>query len=61
MDIEKISIAVEVEGKPYFVVLPQESMHVVLMAAQGLRDNGKLNLVDAPEGFLMVPLNELER
>ena len=61
VDIDKISIAVEVKGKPYFVILPQESMQVILMAAQGLSENGKLNLVDAPEGFLMVPLEDMKR
>lgn len=60
MEIERISIAVEIEGKPHLVVLPQESMHIVLMAAQGLSENGKLNVVEAPEGLKMLPLQDLK-
>lgn len=59
MQIEKISLAVQVNGEACFVVLGQDKLRILVQLAQGLADNGKLNVVKAPEGFKFSPLSEL--
>lgn len=49
--IGRISMAVEVNGKPCFVVLPQDRMMLLVNLAASLSDNGKLPVKKAPEGF----------
>ena len=60
MDIEKTCIAVQIDGKPYFVALEQDRMNIVLNLITGLSDNGKLNVVAAPEGFKFITIGELK-
>jgi hypothetical protein len=51
MEIEKVSLAVQIKGKPYFVALDSDKLHLLIQMAQGLSDNGKINVIPAPEGF----------
>lgn len=59
MDVEKVSVAVEIEGKPYFVALDQTRMKLLIQFASGLSDNGKLNVVKAPSDYKFTTLGEL--
>lgn len=61
MEIEKVSLAVQIDGKPYFVALPQERLKLVVSMAQGLADNGKLNVAKAPDGFKFTELDSLKK
>lgn len=49
--IGRISLALEINGKPCFVVLPQDRMMLLVNLAVSLSDNGKLPVVKAPAGF----------
>lgn len=51
-----VSLAVEYEGKPYFVALPQDRLQVLVKLAAGLSDSGSLPLTKAPEGFKFTTL-----
>ena len=61
MNISNISIAVEIEGKAYFVRLPEGTRELVLKMIAGLSDNSTLNVVGAPEGFEFTPINKLDQ
>jgi hypothetical protein len=54
--IGRISFAVEIDGKPYFVALPQERLRVLVTLAGSLSDSGKLPVLDMPEGFKFTEL-----
>lgn len=45
----KLSLAVEHEGKPYFVYVPKECWQILLNLASGFTGN-TLKLIPAPEG-----------
>ncbi len=49
--IGRISIAVEVDGKVCLVALPDDRMRMLLDLAASLSDNGKLQVVKAPEAY----------
>ena len=51
MDVDKLTIAVEIDGAPYFVLLPEGTKDILLHMIQGVSTNSKLNVVKAPEGF----------
>jgi len=51
MNIDKLSVAVEIEGKPYFVLIPKGSKELCLRMIAGLSDDSQLNVVSAPEGY----------
>jgi hypothetical protein len=51
MNIEKISLAVQIDNKAYFVALDSSKLHLLIKMAQGLSDNGKINVIPAPDGF----------
>ena len=61
MNISSISISVEIEGKAYFVRLPEGARELVLKMIAGLSDNSALNVVQAPEGFEFAPINKLNQ
>ena len=61
MNISNISIAVEIEGKAHFVLLPDGTKELVLKMIAGLSDNSTLNVVGAPEGFKFTPINKLDK
>lgn len=50
-NIEKVSLAVQIEGKMYFVALPQERLQLLIKMAEGLSDTGRLPVIKAPDGF----------
>lgn len=54
----RLSLAVEHNGKPYFVVIPQEHWEILLHMVSGISDNGALQLVSAPEGYKFEALNK---
>ena len=54
----KLSLAVEHNGKAYFVVIPQEHWEILLHMVAGISDNGTLRLVSAPEGFKFETLDK---
>lgn len=56
--IEKVSLAVQIGGKPYFVLLDQDRLQVLVKMAQGLSDNGQLNVARAPEHFTFTTVVE---
>lgn len=51
MEIGRVTMAVEIDGVPCFVVLPQDRMKMVVTLAASLSDTGKLPVVKAPEGY----------
>jgi hypothetical protein len=59
VDIDKVCIAVEIEGKPYFVALEQDRMLLLMKMACGLSDNGQLNVVKAPQDFKFTAIGDL--
>ena len=59
MDIEKVSLAVQIEGKAYFVALDRDKLHLLVQMAQGLSENGKLNVIPAPEGFAFKQIKDV--
>ncbi len=58
MKVDKVTIAVEIKGKPYFVLASQEHMQIAITMIQGLSDNEKLNVAKAPDGFEFTTLGE---
>ena len=50
MNIDKASLAVEIDGKVYLAAIKKERLQVLLKMAASLSDNGKLNVIPAPEG-----------
>jgi hypothetical protein len=51
MEITRVCMAVEIDGKPHFVMLPQERMLMLVDFAATLSDNGKLPVLAAPDEF----------
>lgn len=49
--IGRVSLAVEIDGKCCFVVLPQDRLRIVVNLAGALSDDSKLHVVEPPEGF----------
>lgn len=47
--IKKLTIAVEIENKPYFVLFPEDKIELLIIMIQSLSDKGKLNICEAPE------------
>lgn len=48
--ITKVSVAIEIDGKPYFVALSQDRLKMLMSLAQGLSDGGKLPVKPLPDG-----------
>jgi len=59
MKIEVISIAVQIDGKPYFVVLDEDKKQILMKMAAGLSDDGKLKVVKAPAEFSFETIGDL--
>ena len=59
MNIDKVCIAVEIEGKSYFVALDQDRMKLLMKMACGLSENGNLNVVKAPQDFKFTTVGEM--
>lgn len=56
-EISKVSIAVEIGGKPYFVNLPLDRMLMLMQLGSSLSDSGKLPVVAAPDGYRFTALD----
>lgn len=59
MIITAVSIAVQINGKAYFVKMPHDHMMILMKMAEGLSDNGNLNVVAAPASYKLMPVGEL--
>jgi hypothetical protein len=59
MNIDKVCIAVEIDGESYFVALEQSRMKILMQMASGLSENGKLNVVKAPRDFKFTTIGEM--
>lgn len=58
----RVSLAVELEGKVFFAVIPQDDRVSLLMhLVRCLSDDGNLHLVPAPAEFKFVPVAEIEK
>lgn len=47
----RVSLAVEIDGKAFFVALPPERLQMLVQLAASLSDNGKLPLAAIPAGY----------
>lgn len=47
--VTRAAMLVEVDGKAYFVALPQERMMILVNLATSLSDNGTLTVMPAPQ------------
>jgi hypothetical protein len=56
-NITAVSIAVQIDGKAYFVNLPHERMLILMQMASALFDGGRLGVVPAPPGFEFTALS----
>ncbi len=54
--VSRISLALEMGGRPYFVVLPHEGLLLLLNLAASMSDGGQLKVTPAPEGFRFTTL-----
>lgn len=54
----RVSLAVEMDGRVFFAVIPQDRIRILMHLAGGLSDDGKLYLVPAPADFKFVPVAE---
>lgn len=50
--IGRIVLAVEPNGKPYYVTLPQDRLQMLVQLAESLSDDGKLPVRKAPQGHV---------
>ncbi|MDQ1921661.1 hypothetical protein [Massilia pseudoviolaceinigra] len=60
MDITAISIAIQMEGKTYFVALPHQRFMLLMKMAEGLSDSGRLPVVAAPASYQFMPVEEMQ-
>ena len=58
MNISKLSITVEIDGKPCFVKVDPEHTEIILRMVQGLSPTGKLEVIRAPADFKFTTLGE---
>jgi len=58
-EITKVSISVEINGKPYLVDLPEDRKIILINMASGFSDNGKLNVIALPENLKFTTVGEL--
>lgn len=49
--VTRASLAAEIDGKVYFVALPQDRLVMLMKLAQSLFDDGKLTVVPAPADY----------
>lgn len=60
MNISKLSVSVEIDGKPYFVLVPAESKQVLISLIAGISKNGELQVVSMPDGFSFQSLSDIK-
>jgi len=56
--IGRVCVGVEIGGKVHFVNLPQDRLRMLVSMAAGLSDDGKVPVIEAPEGFRFAILGE---
>ena len=56
--VGKMSIAVEIGGKIYYVAYPKHSKMLILNFIAGLGDSGKLVVKEAPEDYKFIELEK---
>lgn len=61
MNVSKLSISVEVDGKPCFVKVDPEHTEIILHMLQGLSPTGALEVIRAPADFKFTTLGELRK
>ncbi|MGL5179229.1 MAG: hypothetical protein ACRC8N_14055 [Aeromonas veronii] len=61
MNISKLSVAVEVDGKPYFVKVDPEHTEIILHMLQGLSPTRSLDVMRAPADFKFTTMGELRK
>lgn len=61
MNISKLSISVEVDGKPCFVKVDPEHTEIILHMLQGLSPTRTLEVIRAPADFKFTTLDELRK
>lgn len=61
MNVSKLSISVEVDGKPCFVKVDPEHTEIILHMLQGLSPTGALEVIRAPADFKFTTLDELRK
>lgn len=61
MNVSKLSITVEVDGKPCFVKVDPEHTEIILHLLQGLSPTGALQVIRAPDNFKLTTLGELRK
>lgn len=61
MNVSKLSITVEVDGKPCFVKVDPEHTEIILHLLQGLSPTGALQVIRAPDNFKLTTLCELRK
>ncbi len=61
MNVSKLSITVEVDGKPCFVKVDPEHTEIILHMLQGLSPTGSLEVIRAPAGFKFTTMGELRK
>lgn len=58
-NITAVSIAIQVDGRAYFVNLPHAQMMILMALAGSLTDGGALKVVAAPDKYKLIPIGEL--
>lgn len=46
-EIEKVSLMVQLQGKAYYVALPQDRLKMLVQLAESLFDDGRLKVLEA--------------
>jgi len=52
--LEKVSLAVQIDGVGYYVALPQDRLVILVKLAEGLTDDGQITLQLMPAGQSLV-------
>lgn len=55
-DISKVSIVVEIDGRPHLVLLPEERWSYAMAMVSSLTDSGRLEVMPMPDGYSFVDL-----
>ena len=58
-EIQLVVLVVQVNGITYYVDLGTEELKLLVKMSTGLSENGKLNLVKAPESVKITALNNI--
>ena len=58
MNIEKVSLAVQIDGQACFVALSQEKLQVLIKLAAALFDDEVLQVVKAPKDFKFTTIKD---